>query len=164
MRKIDAFPGGNPARPFPDPSAAAFLNDVVRCFPEQREHRLEYRSLQTRPVSLDGHEVIKPGLPADGLGRFPLGVGSVHSEQGGLALWYFSGFQDGLRLRNLVGTVGHPDLRNSDRLVVKHRGEQGHFIVLVSPCPAQHLPVERDDPVTFIVVFTGLNENPCAAY
>ena len=58
MREIDAFRAGNPAGPFLNPPAAVFLHDVMRCFAEQREDCIEYRSLQSWLVSLDSYDVV----------------------------------------------------------------------------------------------------------
>ena len=53
VREVDSFCAGDPAGPYFDTAAVAFLRDVVRGFAEQREYSVEYFSLQGRLVSLD---------------------------------------------------------------------------------------------------------------
>src|SRR6266700_211839 len=65
VREIDAFCAGDPAGPSFYPAAAVFLCDMVRGLGEQRENFLEYCSLQGWLVSLDGHQVVPSGFPAD---------------------------------------------------------------------------------------------------
>jgi transposase len=53
-------------------------------------------------------------------------------------------------------------------VIAAHGRQAGHVHAdetsCVSPCPAQHLPVERDDPPPFISVFTALCKNTLAGY
>ena len=82
VREIDSFRAGDPAGPSLDPAAVVFLCDVVRGFGEQREYFVEYFPVQGRLVSLDGHQEVPSGLPADVFRSFPLGVRGVERDQG----------------------------------------------------------------------------------
>ena len=68
-----------------------------------------------------------------------------------------------VRLGDLVGAVGYPELRYRDGLAVEHRGEQRDLVVLVSPCTTHYLPVDRDFPLV-VPAFPGLREKPRAGY
>jgi hypothetical protein len=163
VRKIDSLCAGNPAGPLPDPAAAAFLHDVVRGFAEQRENLTEYLPLQGRLISLDRHQVIPSGLPGDGIRSFPLGMRGVEGDQDCFSLRDCRCVQKGARLSDLVGAIGYPELRDRDSLTVEHRGEQRDLVVLVSPCTAHYLSVDRDFPLAF-PAFSGLREEPRAGY
>jgi hypothetical protein len=112
---------------------------------------------------LDGHQVIPSRFPADGSGGFPLGVRGVEGDQDCFSLRDFRCIKEGVRLGDLVSAVGYPELRNRDSLAVEHRGEQRDLPVLVSPCTAHHLPVDRDFPLV-VPAFPGLRENPRAGH
>ena len=96
---------------------------------------------------LDGHQVVPSGSGADGFRGFPLGVRGVEGDEDRFSFRDGGGLQEGVRLGDLVGAVGYPDLRYRDGLAVEHRGEQGDLVVLVSPCPTHYLPVDRDYPL-----------------
>lgn len=52
--------------------------------------------------------------------------------------------QESVDLGDLVGGVGHPDLRDGDTHTVDHRGEQGELAVVGGPCASQDLAVHGD--------------------
>ncbi len=52
--------------------------------------------------------------------------------------------QQGRHLSDLVGALGHPQLRDGDTHTVDHRGEQGDLVVVLGPGTTQNLAIQRD--------------------
>jgi hypothetical protein len=142
---------GDPARPPIDPSMATFLDDITGGSRKQRLALPNHFSLKSRLIPLDGHQEVKLALPLDIFSCFTLRVSCIKGDQDVLTIGYRNAVEKILNLSDLIGSVRYSDLGNRDRFIMKHRGEQRHLGVIISPCPPQYLSVECDHQKAFAV-------------